>query len=422
MNDQERADWLARAIDDLIKGEKPQNAAGELDDSELQALLRIAKARLQSGDAAARASVNYEGSVWQEVITRLEHAQGAANSAPVLNDAESRELGEIIALRRQISREITTFAEEHREDVWKRVEERVRGTEEPRRPRLPFGRASRTPAAETPSVAGVYPTGDPELDSLVRAALARSAAPGTADASGKTMTGRLNADRHRWPETVAEVPDPKAGTWPKVAGLVAAAAVMVAAIGPLPVTGLARHPAVEAADDLTVRLGITESSKLPPVPPADPLRVQSVEVTVPEAQVLLGLPAVAPEDVPGFTLTASRYFPAPITASAGGVLALTYESAGGPGTLMVYQESAGGPNLVAAGGSVTDLEIAGLQASYFEGGWELEDGSLAWGDTDSQSLVFEREGLRTIIDYSGPPVDPQALVETASQMVAGGVP
>ena len=72
MKEDERAEWLARAIENLISGEPPAAPPPGLARAELDALTRVARARLEAGRTTARDAAQYERQVWQEVLSRLE--------------------------------------------------------------------------------------------------------------------------------------------------------------------------------------------------------------------------------------------------------------------------------------------------------------------------------------------------------------
>src|SRR3990172_8830333 len=76
MKGQERANKLARAIDDLLQGCRPD----KLDDEELEELLQIAGIRLEAASSAAHVGAQHEGMVWRQVLDRL---QGGEASEPV---------------------------------------------------------------------------------------------------------------------------------------------------------------------------------------------------------------------------------------------------------------------------------------------------------------------------------------------------
>jgi hypothetical protein len=72
MNEQERAEWLARAVDNLIQRREATEPPEDLNDKDLQGLMRVAKARLDLAETAAHAGLQHEGAVWQQVLDRLE--------------------------------------------------------------------------------------------------------------------------------------------------------------------------------------------------------------------------------------------------------------------------------------------------------------------------------------------------------------
>lgn len=126
MTEDERADWLARAVDDLIHGTTPRNPADDLDKGYIQSLLRIARVRRESGRAGRQTSANHEGDVWQSVIERLEPTDDSADRLPdVPQDEEAEALSQVIAMRRSLSSDALNIAEEYRDEVWRRVQERI---------------------------------------------------------------------------------------------------------------------------------------------------------------------------------------------------------------------------------------------------------------------------------------------------------
>ncbi len=143
MTDEERAEWLARAIDRLLT-DRPVPAPAGLGAQELEALIRVAKARLASGQAGAQAALHHESTVWQQVLARLQerrqHAASAEAQAQAPNEpaqGEARELRHIVALRKQLADDMTSLAERHRESVWQQVQSRILSAGRERAP-LPF--------------------------------------------------------------------------------------------------------------------------------------------------------------------------------------------------------------------------------------------------------------------------------------------
>jgi len=52
--------------------------------------------------------------------------------------------------------------------------------------------------------------------------------------------------------------------------------------------------------------------------------------------------------------------------------------------------------------------------------WQpVADGTLAWSEGGAQTLVFERAGVRTTIQYTGPEADAPSLFAIADSMAAG---
>ena len=76
MNEKERADWLARAIDDLLSSDRQrpkEPPPPELERDELNSLMRIAEERLDDSQTRTQTGVQYEGEVWKGVLRKLEH-------------------------------------------------------------------------------------------------------------------------------------------------------------------------------------------------------------------------------------------------------------------------------------------------------------------------------------------------------------
>lgn len=135
MTNDERADWLARAIDEIIRDGEPPEAPASLDPEELASLLDTARLRLQAAQAAREAGADHESNVWARLVDRLDPPQ--TGSAPRKArkrskgppEDESGELRHVIGMRMQIAREALEMAEEHRDEVWKRLRSRLGATE-----------------------------------------------------------------------------------------------------------------------------------------------------------------------------------------------------------------------------------------------------------------------------------------------------
>ncbi len=449
MNEQERADWLARTIDDLLRGKSAAEPPAGLDNEELDALMRVARVRLEAARASSHASLQYEGEVWRQVLIRLESREGSHNPETMgvtdriinagdlaadpdlpdsLADAEMQELEEIVRVRRRMAEEMVAFAEVHREAVWRQVQSRIQARSQ-RKGLFWFLRRSQQQAdALAPALDGVLAGrmqpafADSSLDELLQLARTRTEMGRRAQTASSRSQERLwtriqprlvsrQGERPPAPEFHEE-----RRAWPKFAAAAAAAVLVVAALGPLPATGLAHHPAAEFARFLAEHTGVRESEP-PPVAPADPDVVQGADVNTQEAAQLLGLPLREPSPVPAaFQLTSARFFPRAISADQGGFFLLTYASA--DAKLLVFQESAHGSDIAVEPGAATDIALSGgVPATYVRGSWQPNGGQFAWAADGTQSIVFDRDGVRTVIQYDGPTADPGLLTSISESMI-----
>jgi hypothetical protein len=134
MTSDERADWLARAIDEILRHGEPPAAPDGLDQAELSSLLDAARLRRDAAEAARLRSADHESEVWKRLIERLTLSQESAprrsskrtKGPPADEDGELRQ---VIGMRMQIAREALDLAEEHRDEVWERVKSRLGATE-----------------------------------------------------------------------------------------------------------------------------------------------------------------------------------------------------------------------------------------------------------------------------------------------------
>ncbi|MDP9180342.1 MAG: hypothetical protein M3O21_01295 [Chloroflexota bacterium] len=76
---------------------------------------------------------------------------------------------------------------------------------------------------------------------------------------------------------------------------------------------------------------------------------------------------------------------------------ITYEAPDGSSATSLYQEAAGDASLNVPSGKAVDTSLGGIRATYFEGGWTQSGGALTWLDSSTQTLFFERGGLRTTV-------------------------
>ena len=452
MNDEERADWLARAIDDLLSRDRQrpkEPPPPELERDELNALMRIAGERIESGQTRLQAGLQYEGDVWKGVLRKLDRRRRPrkvkrSNPPPAvppddqfalerdLEQFEIDELRDIAKMRRKLAEEAASIAEAHRDDVWQRVQSRL---EDPtpekrsRRRRLPFSRQKE--AVEPPGFLrkgskdeNADPEDHAEMESLLDVARTRrywsQLTKNAARAGSERVWTRVSKTiiRHKREGRETRVRLAETGWWPRVAAVAAVLALLVAAVGPLPATGFADHPFIAVGRSVAEHLGVREAAP-PAIPPSEPLSLTGRDVTVAEATALLGVAVAVPPAPETYALQATRFFEEALTADSGGAFVLTYA---GPddASVAVYQERASGADLAASGGSATDVALAdGTAATYVQGAWQAADGVLTWNDTAGQTLVFERGGLRTTVQYMGPQETAPSLFALADRMTAG---
>ena len=441
MNEEERAEWLARAIDDLLSKDRQrpkEPPPPRLDREELNALLRIASSRAEAADSRLHSGLQYEGEVWQRVLKRLDRRQFPREvrsfDAPAsvseldefvagreLEQMEIDELREIARMRREMAERAASIGEEHRDDVWQRVQGRLEGKD---RTRFRFRRRKddhdRLAAALDRTAAGkdVADTGDEEFDTLVDVARYRTHWSQVTRNAAREREGRLwlrisSAIRARLLTAPAEDTAP----WRQVALASALTALVLLVLAPIPATGFADHPVTRVVRSLAEHIGVRETAATPPVTAA-PVVVEGTALTPAQVSSLrLGVPVAEPSAPPaGFQLASTRFFPQPLTADSGGVFVLTYARETGS-AVVVYQERAGGADFSAASGSAEDVELAdGTGATFVNGTWQEVDGGLVWQEGAAQTLVFDRDGARTTIQYHGPPEEAPSLFALANGM------
>jgi hypothetical protein len=546
MNDEERADWLARAIDDLLASsrQRPNEPPPELERSELNALLRVAEGRIESGQTRTQSGLQYEGEVWHGVLQKLDRrkrprkTRSRERALPEeqlaadhrLEEMEIEELRNIARMRRELSEEAAQIAEKHRDDVWQRVVARLHDqTDEPpprkKRSRFPFFWRKKDKSGPGPSAgpAGFadepLPEDDSEVQGLMEIVRTRSywsqitknaavqSEQRVWDRVSEAIVQQRKTRRSARPEVLVgraehSTPNKTSTWWPKLAfgaiviGFVylalgnrnrrggrggrkppdrqtavkawwprfAAAAfiaVALAALGPLPATGFDGHPIAVFGRSVAGEFGAGETAASPPIVGSAPGGVAGREVTIAEASDLLGAGVRVPPAPEGFTLVASRFFDPPPEVSkdhpevskdravrpadsdallgepveAGGIYALTYAGPDGA-TLTVYQERAPASDASAStrpvvrptsaavplGAAPIDVALEdGTAATYVEGAWQPgADGTLTWSPSPGRSLIFERAGLRTTLQYTGPESAAPSLFALAESLTPAG--
>lgn len=436
MNERERADWLARTVDNILRGSRPAAPPDGLDERDVDGLLRAASTRMSEGSKSARSALQYEGAVWREVLQRLDRRQrprqnATPNSEPAhdkrqRNQATEKHLddrGAITSLRRTMTGDLPSGSITHGTGSGKGRQATV--DDQPKKRGLFWflRRSDRDadrlePAIDAIAFGKTLEIG-PEDDGLISTARTRK---------GFTHFFSRAADERRdhiWSQVQTRVErqgqrDSNRSTarthsrrW--VFGA-AAASIVVAAIALLPVTGLANHPVAEAARFVGNYIGVTETVSAPPAPTSDFTIVSATQVSATEASETLGITVADAVPLTNFDLTSSRYFSEPITSDHGGTYVLTYQGRDPAQSLVIYQELASEVNLAigseaSAGVSLSD----GTSTTYVEGVWDVTGpDDLSWNIGRTQTLIFERDGLRTIIRYTGPTIEASILTEIAN--------
>jgi hypothetical protein len=427
MNEEERAAWLARAVDNLIQRREAAEPPKELNNRDLEGLLRVAKARLELSDRTAQAGLQYEGAVWQRVLDRLESRAVAPRlpgsstfflrrskdaKACDPSEEELKQIEEVAALRQSLSAELMAFAETHREAVWDKVQSRLAARSE-RKGLFSFLRRDRKSADEFAQVLEglavgqtVWKSSDSRIDELVelarkRRVLADVTQQASAHSQQRVWARLSNSLQGRAPLTNRPYAENAGPVWQRLAVGAAGLALILAAVGPIPATGIAGHPLVGLVESVGDHVGVTESAA-PSGDTGTPHVLQGTPVTGAEASQLLGV-SVSELSAPpaAFTASGSLYYSSGVTNEAGTFL-VSYTSTGG--ALLVFQEAATNSDLGVIAGAATNITLTdGTMATYVEGVWAPDDSGFGWSAGGGRSLVFDRGGVRTIIQYVGDP-------------------
>jgi hypothetical protein len=432
MDDRERADKLAKAIEEMVQGRVPE----DVDDEELKELLKIARIRLDAARIGAEASEEGRDEVFQRLLARLslrhpgeegdwpepeDGAPTAENIARGMEPGEGdpeqgdvRQLQAVIGLRREAAEQAVAVAERYGNAVWQRVEARILAQRSDKRSliRWPFRRRDRRPeelgAALDRMILGepIWEAPDSKLAQLVHVARLRRAAAVTAGGGFVDQQERVWARiRPRLIVNVRAARTPQvferraAAPWPKLAAAGAVMAVVIAGLGPIPATGFAQHPAAQFYRFVAGQVTVSETSSPPPQAPVSEVLAPE-DVTLQEAQVLLGLAAFEPSYLPeGYQKVSARFYEKGITSAEGGVFVLTYESTeGDPNTVIVYQEHASSTSIAVAKGFAQDIPLLpDLTAVYVDGSWSAVGSATTWSGEGGQTIVFDQNGLRTIV-------------------------
>jgi hypothetical protein len=419
MNEQERAEIVARAIDALLAGADADTIEGHHNE-DLQSLLDIAEERLVGSVFIAKASIQHEREVWQAVVKRIQDAEIEAIAAsPGAEDEELEELGEVIALRRRLAAEVSALGESHKAEVWNKIQSRLANrTTHTGLPDFlrPFRRRS---DAERPSKPPVLDTYVPEMlpvPGVRPRALMGQMAVSTQGMARARVWARV-ASSAGFDDTRIEVkPHRRRMSVLSAFGVAAAVAAIAAlAIGPLPATGFAHHPATRLAAAIGSYLGAQGSAPPDVTNLPSTIIVEGRSARAAQASALAGVSFGEPPSAPaGFQLDSSTYHPAPISGGGPGAFVLSYSSS--DGGLTIYQEAAGGYDSAVSTDSMTSVALSdGTPATLVQGSW-LADEGLSWSASGSQSLIFQRAGVLVVIELLAADPRPGLLFQVADSI------
>lgn len=453
MRDEDRADKLAKAIEEMVQGHMPEG----LGDEELDELLQIAKIRLDAGQLAARAGAEAKDEVLKRVMDRLGSLQGGDTGEPdglptasesggeIASSGKDPEqldvqgLQDIVALRHRMAEHAATISENHREAVWQRVQAHIQAEQSEKRGlfRWPFRRRDRE-AEDFSAALDRMMLGKPMLESqdskladLIRVARVRRAAAETASAGFVDQQTRVWA-RIR-PRLMTHRSQPRrfqrhgATPWSKLAAAGAVIALVIAALGPIPATGLANHPVAEFARYVGGHIGVVETSAPPTVPPVTEV-IEGNDAAAAQASTLLGQTVYTPTFMPaGYLEASSRYFPTAIIAESGGVFFLAYEDDSGmgenPETILIFQELTSGSSIAVEQGFAQDIRLSnGTPATWISGTWRPRGSTLTWGESDALTIIFDLHGLRTVIQATDSSLPLQDIVAIANGLAQQATP
>ncbi|KKM68639.1 hypothetical protein LCGC14_1458910 [marine sediment metagenome] len=455
MRDEDRADKLAKAIEEMVQGHTPEG----LDDEELDELLQIAKIRFDAGQLAARAGAEAQPEVLKRLMARLGSLQEGDNREPdglptasvsageiASGDRDPeqldvQELQHIVGLRHRMAERAATISESHREAVWQRVQASIQAELSEKRGlfRWPFRRRDRAAddfsAALDRMILGqpIWEDQDSKLAGLIRVARVRRAAAETANAGfvdqqarvWARIRPRLMAHLNRtWRSPIFQRQG--VAPWPKLAAAGAVIALVIAALGPIPATGLAHHPAAGFARFVGGHIGVAETSAPPTVPPVTEV-IEGNNTTAAQASTLLGQTVYTPTFMPaGYHETSSRYFSGAILAESGGVFILAYENSGMRGdseTILIFQEHTSSSSIAVEQGFAQDIRLSnGTPATWISGTWRPIDSTLTWGEGDALTIIFDLGGLRTVIQATDSSLPLQDIVAIADGLAQQATP
>jgi hypothetical protein len=413
MNEQERVEWLTRAVDAIVSGKQPLQPPVGRDDDGLDSLLLTAQARMESARRAAEAGLDHEEIVWRDLLAGLGEEAHSAKPEPAAETARDEliQLNEVARARRDMSEQMMRLAESHRLAVWADVQARI-GGKSPEKSRSRLWRRARR-FGDDPSPPARAPLLMPPVElrpRLSMGAMADSAAGAARQRVWDRVTSGVMIS-----EAPAAVGAGRQRYRHNLAYTAAALALLVAAVGPLPATGLAEHPARQLAEGVVNYLGATEAAPPQVAELPAPEFVDGTTMTPAQAAARLGIPVADPSAPAGFQIVSSLYYSQPVTASSGGSFVMTFSSP--DGEITIIQEAASGDDLAAGAGSITPIGLPdGTSAILIDGSWTAAEGGLGWSSGAGQSLVYDRNGARTTISSDGTGVHASTIIAIAASM------
>lgn len=456
MREDEQVKRLSDAIDALLRGEEPD---AELDDQELVELLRVARLRHQAGQALADV-----GSTYQELLRRVLQARMIARQMeqggekvgeppPEVSSIMDEDPQELLDPRDPGYGKLVNFL-----DIQPRTPSpapTVRTTASRARPRIRTlilhwsRRSDRTPKKEEALSTALdrllssrnrtISVGDPDIDELLQVAQLRRFVGQSLAAVGSPYKRRLwTVLRMRLATVVRRqsyaaprpsiIPAVGGLSWQRAAAAAAVIALLLAALGPLPATGLADHPIAHFLDFVEQHVGVEEANGPPPT--EVPVTAPEALITPEEAAQLLGLAVHQPSYLPeGFQLVRSSYHPQSGSSPEQGMFVLTYTIDGvDPETLVateeprlfIYQERASPNTIVAESGHAEDVLIGdSLPGTYVRALWAPgPQGTLEGADANAESLIFDNDGVRVVATYMYGDQEKEELLRIAESMLS----
>ena len=463
MNEEERAKRLTDAIDALLRGEEPQ---AEMDDQELIELLRIARLRHRAGQALADVGLTY-----QELLRRVLKARIIARQMDQGDEKVDDPSPEVNSVICEDPREFldplepgygklinfldfqtgTAPAAATAQTTTSQAPPAIASQARPRTRTLiphwsrPRGRTANKAEALFAALDRLASSrkrttsvGDRDIDELLQIAQLRRFVGQSLAAAGSPYKKRLwtvlqmrlaaslrrQSYARQQPPVIAAV---GRLSWQRAAAAAAVIALLLATLGPLPATGLARHPIAHLLNFAEQHVGVEEVEG--PPPSQVPIDAGEEIITPEEATARLGLPVSKPSYLPeGFQLASSSYYPESMTNPEQGMFVLVYTTGGahpatveiGEPMLLIYQERASSDSMAVMNGQAEDVMLAGrVPASYARFLWAPgEQGTLEGADPNAESLLFNDGDVRVIITYRYGDQEKEELLRIAESMLS----